>query len=652
MSVQVSYPGVYIDEFTPAAPIQGVGTSTAAFIGLNAYGIPNKPTLITSWDGYVKNFMPPGDPAKHPPEDDDYLWYAVRGFFQNSGKICFVTAVSNASPDSAVLTDAASTPMNTIRLAARMLGQLSPPISVTAAESHAVTGARLFEPTATIASTATDKLSVNVGDPAHAAKFLAGDRVQLDTVAAGEQATVARVAGSVIFFTDVLIKSYTNKGLRLADLAAFASSVRLEGADGLVAGAIVTLSQQGATSQTTIVKSVAVERISATLTTLRVTLKDGMNGFVLYKPGNKPITLQSEEFDLDVDGQPYEKLSMNPGHPRYFMEIVNGDGAGKVTAEPADPPNTTPLPKNRPVGTFTLSGGTNHDPAAIKGRSSDYEYALKLLEAISDINLVVVPDRTDQAVQVAVKDHCLNRLDRFAILDSARGTPLGSIDTQRGWLENDKGYSALYYPWIEVSSQRTGRRITVPPSGHVAGIYARTDNTRGVHKAPAGTESTIYGTLGVDQNLSDAEQGLINMKGVNVIRVFQHGGVPVVWGARTTTANTNWQYVNIRRLFIYLEQSIQRGIRGAVFEPNNIALWQKLKRTINAFLTQQWRDGALFGNKAEEVFYVRIDEALNPDSERALGRLYIEIGVRPSYPAEFIIVRIGIWQGGSEVSEA
>ena len=100
----------------------------------------------------------------------------------------------------------------------------------------------------------------------------------------------------------------------------------------------------------------------------------------------------------------------------------------------------------------------------------------------------MVPDRTDQAVQVAVKDHCLNRLDDFAILDSARGTPLGSVDTQRGWLENDKGYTALYYPWIEVSSQRTGRRITIPPSGHVAGIYARTDNTRGVHKAPAGTE--------------------------------------------------------------------------------------------------------------------------------------------------------------------
>lgn len=651
MSVQVSYPGVYIDEFTPAAPIQGVATSTAAFIGLNAFGPPNRPTLITSWDGYVRNFMPPGDPAKNSPEDDDYLWYAVRGFFQNGGKICFVTAVSNASPDSAMLPDSGSTPDNTILLVARQAGQLSPAISATASPTATVATARLFEPTATISSTAGDKLSVTLSSATDAAQFLAGDRVQLDTLAAGEPAVVSRISGKVVFFASPLSKAYSSKGLRLADLPSFADSFRVTNADTLVAGAIVTLAQNGASSVTRIVKRVSAERISTALTTFRVTLTEGINGFVLYKTGNNPITLKAEEFDLDVDGHVYASLSMNPGHPRYFVEVINGDPAGKVMATPIAA-NRTALPDNRPNGTVQLTGGSNYDPALIKSRSSDYEAALKRLEGISDINLVAVPDRTDQAVQVAVRDHCLNMLDRFAILDSARGTALAAIDTQRNWLENDKGYAALYYPWIEVASQRTGKRITIPPCGHISGIYARTDNTRGVHKAPAGTECTINGALGVDQVFSDSEQGLINMKGINVIRVFRHGGAPVVWGARTTSANTNWQYVNIRRLFIFLEQSIQRGIRGAVFEPNNIALWQKLKRTINAFLTQQWRDGALFGAKAEEAFYVRIDEALNPDNERALGRLYIEIGVRPSYPAEFIIVRIGIWQGGSEVSEA
>jgi hypothetical protein len=192
----------------------------------------------------------------------------------------------------------------------------------------------------------------------------------------------------------------------------------------------------------------------------------------------------------------------------------------------------------------------------------------------------------------------------------------------------------------------------VPPSGHVAGIYARTDLSRGVFKAPAGADCTVSNTLGVDLALSDNDQGIVNLKGVNVIRVFQNSGPPTVWGARTTSTDTNWQYVPIRRLFLFLEQSLKVGIRGAVFQPNNQALWQSLKRTIGAFLTQQWRDGALFGATAAQAFYVRIDDVLNPDSERALGRLTIEIGVRPSYPAEFIIVRIGIWQGGSDVTES
>ena len=142
--------------------------------------------------------------------------------------------------------------------------------------------------------------------------------------------------------------------------------------------------------------------------------------------------------------------------------------------------------------------------------------------------------------------------------------------------------------------------------------------------------------------------------GIDVLRVFPGQSQPVVWGARTTAGDLdrNWQYVNIRRLFIFLEQSIEQGIRWAVFEPNDLALWQKLKRSISEFLAQVWRDGALFGAKTEDAFYVRIDEALNPPSTRALGRLYIEVGVVPTYPAEFIILRIGIWQGGSEVSES
>jgi len=197
--------------------------------------------------------------------------------------------------------------------------------------------------------------------------------------------------------------------------------------------------------------------------------------------------------------------------------------------------------------------------------------------------------------------------------------------------------------------------LLVPPSGHLAGLYGRIDNSRGVFKAPAGLEAGLQGTIGVETVLNDTQQGLLNMTyGVNVIRVFK-GGQPTVWGARTTAVvagNTNWQYVNIRRLFLFLEQSISQGIRFAVFEPNNTNLWGKLTRSISAFLKQAWTDGALFGATAKDAFYVRIDDALNPPDQMALGILTIEIGVRPSYPAEFIVVRIGIWDGGTSVSEA
>jgi Bacteriophage tail sheath protein len=286
----------------------------------------------------------------------------------------------------------------------------------------------------------------------------------------------------------------------------------------------------------------------------------------------------------------------------------------------------------------------------------DFIDALETLEGIDDVNLIAIPDRITATVQQELIAHCERMAERFAVLDGLRPAPdqplfgPGSVENQRLGLDSTRGFAALYYPWIRVASAAAGPPILVPPSGHVCGIVARSDNTRGVHKAPA--NEIVNGAMGVERLLSDVDQGQLNLQGINIIRVFQGGGRPVLFGARTTATDRNWQYVNIRRLFLFLEESIEEGIRWAVFEPNNHALWQKLKRTITEFLLRQWRDGALFGEKAQDAFYVRIDEALNPFSEQALGRLNIEVGIRPTYPAEFIIVRIGIWPGGSEVTEA
>ena len=277
--------------------------------------------------------------------------------------------------------------------------------------------------------------------------------------------------------------------------------------------------------------------------------------------------------------------------------------------------------------------------------------ALETLVTVDDVNLVASPDRITDTVQQAIIGHCELLADRFAVLDAAPSLPpfgAPSIEVQRQAVVSTRGYAGLYYPWLRVPPLGPGEPLLAPPSGHVCGIIARSDASRGVHKAPA--NEIVRGALGVERVLSDIDQGQLNMQGINVVRVFT-GGRPVLWGARTTASDLNWQYVSTRRLFCFVEESIAEALRGSVFEPNDLQLWKRLKRTITEFLTRVWRDGGLFGAKPEEAFYVRIDEQLNPFSEQALGRLNIEVGLRPTYPAEFIVVRIGIWQGGTQINE-
>jgi phage tail sheath protein FI len=355
---------------------------------------------------------------------------------------------------------------------------------------------------------------------------------------------------------------------------------------------------------------------------------------------------------------------MDPAHPRYLIDIVNGDPAGSFFSMLVEPPPPGPIATALPRtgAAVAVDAGTNENLTALT--VGNFIAAIGSLRAIDDVNFIAIPDRPKAqnqsmlAVQQALIAHCELMGDRFAVLDSEPGATLfgpavqniQSIELQRRGLDSTRGYAGLYAPWLRVVPANDGPPILVPPSGHVCGIFARSDASRGVHKAPA--NEIVNGALGVERRISLIEQGQLNQLGVNIVQVFQDGGRPMLWGARTTATDTNWQYVNIRRLFLYLEESIQEGIRWAVFEPNNLELWQKLKRTLSDFLMRAWRDGALFGAKATDAFYVRIDEALNPFSERQLGRLRIEIGVCPSYPAEFIIVRIGIWDGGSEVSES
>jgi phage tail sheath protein FI len=283
----------------------------------------------------------------------------------------------------------------------------------------------------------------------------------------------------------------------------------------------------------------------------------------------------------------------------------------------------------------SLAGGAEDNIASLT--QAQYTAALTALEKIDDVNILCIPDRTDVTIQKAMIDHCERMADRFAVLDPPAGFTPDQIKAQRANLTSTNGYVALYYPQLYVANPTGNGMVKVPPSGHVAGVYARTDDQKGVHKAPA--NEIVQGVLDVERTIADNDHGPLNENSVNVIRSFPGRGIRV-WGARTTSDGTQWRYVNVRRLLLYIEESIQQGTQFAVFEPNNSVLRKQVSRTVSEFLDRVWRSGALVGDKAEEAYRVRVDDELNPPATVALGQLVIEVRVAPTTPAEFVIFQI------------
>jgi uncharacterized protein len=284
------------------------------------------------------------------------------------------------------------------------------------------------------------------------------------------------------------------------------------------------------------------------------------------------------------------------------------------------------------------------------------------LEIAEEVTMVCAPDVMAlyqagaltmdgvKAVQLAMISHCEAMKDRFAILDCPPGL---SPQQVKEWRMKEAGYDtkygAVYYPWIKVADPLSkGDTILVPPSGYIAGVYARSDTERGVHKAPA--NEVVRNVIGVEKQITKSEQDILNPVGINCIRAFPGRGIRV-WGARTLSSDASWRYVNVRRLFNYVEESIEGGTQWVVFEPNDRDLWARIRRDITAFLTMVWRSGALFGTTPSEAFYVKCDDETNPPAVRDLGQVVIEIGMAPVKPAEFVIFRISQWTGGGAVAE-
>ncbi len=277
------------------------------------------------------------------------------------------------------------------------------------------------------------------------------------------------------------------------------------------------------------------------------------------------------------------------------------------------------------------------------------------LEVLEDITMVCVPDlmttmpgekldlQMVKSVQTMMIAHCEHMGDRVAILDTPPDLMPQEVKKWRMDVTGfDSSYAAMYYPWIKIMDPATDMVINIPPSGHVAGLWARSDNTRGVHKAPA--NEIILGAVGLSYQTTKGEQDTLNPVGVNCLRAFPGRGIRV-WGARTLSSDPAWRYINVRRLFNYVEKSIENGTQWVVFEPNDRKLWARVSRDVSSFLRTVWRDGALFGSSPAEAFYVKCDDELNPPESRDMGRLIIEIGMAPVKPAEFVIFRISQWAG-------
>lgn len=314
---------------------------------------------------------------------------------------------------------------------------------------------------------------------------------------------------------------------------------------------------------------------------------------------------------------------------------------------------------------FFANGGQRCFVVRVKDAAEDGDFVgtdggpgkrtgLQAFVEVDEVTIVCIPGVTSETVQTAMITHCEGMKDRFCILDSVKDADIAGVQGQKEDVVSEKGYSALYYPWIKVPIETVeGGNLKMiqefmPPSGYIAGIYARSDTERGVHKAPA--NEIIRGALEIKLPITKGEQDILNPKGINCIRAFPGRGIRV-WGARTTASNSLWKYVNVRRLFLYLEESIDEGTQWVVFEPNNEKLWGRVRATITEFLTRVWRDGALMGTKPEEAFFVKCDRTTMSQDDIDNGRLICLIGVAPVKPAEFVIFRIAQWAGGSAVTE-
>jgi len=600
-------PGVYVEEYdSGAAPMQGVSTSTAGFVGLAERGpVTGQPQLVTSFADYRRMYG--GYLSEAGYGSARFLPYAVEQFFANGGSRAYIM---RAAPEGA---RAGSVTAGALKLTAASPG--------TWADSMRVT----IEPSS---KAKTQVFAVNGADLTlkNADGFNAGDVVELFDGSKTAYATVK----------SALDKTVTLDAPCTLDVA-----------------------------ETRVGTSKYIRTCEITIT---VRLDDTVETFpnLSLRPeaiNYAPIrTEKSDLIRLEVLAQPKPQEAAAPTRGKSKEEKKEEkEKKDELKDEAAPAPAPVPAPavsapaKGSAITPYALCGGTGEamvlaleggsngsplsvTPDAYLGRDDGpgRRTGLQAFLENDNVSIMAVPGVTAPEVQAGLIGYCENKKSCFAILDvPAELKKTNDVANFRDMY--DSTYAAMYHPWLQMYDAFARRNDYFPPSGAIAGIYARSDNEQGVHKAPA--NEVVRGCTGLSCSYNTGEQDILNPIGVNLIRAFPGRGIRV-WGARTISSNGLWKYLNVRRLFIYVEESIRSNTNWVVFEPNSEALWGRVTRTISTFLATCWRDGALAGASPDQAFFVECGRTTMTQDDIDNGRLICKIGIAPVKPAEFVIFQI------------
>jgi phage tail sheath protein FI len=678
-------PGVHVEETSfRGKPIEGVSTSTAGLVGRARTGREGRPTLVTSFTQFVREF---GQPIYPPdPTAGDMLGHAVRGFFDNGGSRAWIVRVLGSGADASDSTASTNAGHGVVLGLPRNTTVLPGANPVRLASLRGVTGGAVLEfhsrPSATAAFSTVHTATVNSWDPILGTVTLnnaipAG--VTLDwrhtyVLVTGVAPHGGVVAGSVPVF-EALDRGVAGDELRVALVPTDRPPVRLT--DGVNPGdTVLTVATVGGFYTGALVEvENGSAKYQATVTDVDPTLRQitldtaAPVGFTYIAPADpttgagflRVLELAVEVRRGDTVLESFTNLSWNPdplpdSFSRYYVERLNDPDTGSAYISVIAPvgPTANALadqPASIDGQPITLGGGDDGiAPTEIELIGADLgpgqRTGIQSLKDRDDVSMVAVPGVVSEAVQGALITHAELMKYRVAVLDGERdAADVPSIEAHRN--AYDSSHAAYYTPWLETLDLNTGRTLLVPPSGHVMGIWARSDNQRGVHKAPA--NEVVRGITDVAVPFTTGEQDVLNPLGVNLVREFTGRGIRV-WGARTLSSDPEWKYLNVRRLFAFIERSIDLGTQWVVFEPNNPALWARVTSTIEAFLFGVWKTGALMGTSPKEAYFVRCDRTTMTQDDLDNGRLVVLVGLAPTKPAEFVIFRIGQFTASNPAS--